>query len=141
MTMSKMDIATEFFHQCEGLKGRAGCEQYVAEGATFEAQAEPIADISTVLEYCDWMQGVGQGPLQGCGYEIVSSSFDESTSTAMFFGVFMGKHVGDGGPVAATGRQTTSHYVYAITVNDDDKVSHMVKIWNASWALHELGWA
>ena len=138
--MSKMDIATKFFHQCEGLAGRAGCEQYVADGARFEAQSEPIADVATILDYCDWMQGVGQGPLEGCSYEIVASSFDESTSTALFFGHFSGKHVGEGGPVPPTGKQTTSDYVYALTVNDDNKISHMVKIWNAPWALNELGW-
>ena len=87
------------------------------------------------------MQGIGQGPLPGCSYEIVSSSFDDSTDTALFFAVFNGQHTGPGGPVDPTGKQTASHYVYAITVNDDNKVSHMVKIWNAGWALKELGWA
>ena len=138
--MSKMDVATDFFHRCESLQGHAGCAQFVAEGATFEAQCEPIADVKTVLEYCDWMQAIGQGPLQGCEYRIVNSSFDEATSTALFFGVFSGKHVGEGGPVPPTGQQTDSHYVYAITVNDDNKVSHMVKIWNAPWAMTQLGW-
>lgn len=138
--MSKMDVATEFFHACEGLQGSAGCAQYVADEASFNAQSEPIADISTVLGYCDWMQGLGQGPLNGCSYIIVSSSFDEKTNTALFFGVFSGKHTSEGGPIAATGKATDTHYVYAITINDDDKVSHMVKIWNAPWALTELGW-
>lgn len=138
--MSKMGIATKFFHACEGLEGRAGCQQYVANGARFEAQSEPIADIETVLDYCDWMQGLGQGPLKGCGYTIITSSFDEDSNTALFFGTFTGKHVGEGGPVDATGKETSSHYVYAITINDENKVSRMVKIWNAPWALTELGW-
>jgi hypothetical protein len=138
--MSKIDIATEFFHACEGLKGSAGCADMVAEGASFEAQSEPIADIDTVLGYCDWMQAVGQGPLAGCQYEIVNSSFDEATSTAMFFGLFTATNGGEGGPVPPTGKSTKSHYVYTVTVNDDNKVSHMVKIWNAPWALTELGW-
>lgn len=61
--MSKMDVATEFFHACESLKGSAGCADMVADGASFQAQSEPIADIDTVFGYCDWMQAVGQGPL------------------------------------------------------------------------------
>lgn len=138
--MSKMDVATKFFHACEGLQGSAGCMQYVADGARFEAQSEPIADISSVLDYCDWMQGLGQGPLKNCSYKIINASFDEAANTALFFGTFTGKHTGEGGPVAATRKETSSHYVYTITVDDDDKGSHMVKIWNAPWALTELGW-
>jgi len=138
--MTKMNIATNFFHACEGLEGRLGCEKFVADGASFEAQSEPIAEISTVLDYCDWMQGLGNGPLAGCSYKVINSSFDASTSTALFFAVFTGKHVGDGGPVPPTGKQAASHYVYAITIDEDDKVSSMVKIWNAPWALKELGW-
>lgn len=138
--MSKMDVATKFFHACEGLKGGSGCADFVAEGASFEAQSEPISEIKTVLEYCDWMQAVGQGPLAGCQYEIVNSSFDEATNTALFFGIFVATNNGEGGPVPPTGKNTSSHYVYALTVDDDNKVSHMVKIWNAPWALNELGW-
>ena len=45
-SMSKMDVATKFFHACEGLEGRAGCAQYVADGASFEAQSEPVAELT-----------------------------------------------------------------------------------------------
>jgi hypothetical protein len=138
--MSKMQTATAFFHACEGLKGATGCAEYLADGATFSAQSEPIADIDTAVGYCDWMAAVGGGPLVGCSYDIHASSFDEATSTALFFATFTGTHTGDGGPVDPTGKTATTHYVYAITVNDDNKVSHLVKIWNAPWALGELGW-
>lgn len=40
-----------------------------------------------------------------------------------------------------TNKQTNSHYVYALTMDADDKVARMVKVWNASWTLRELGWA
>lgn len=53
--MSKLAIATKFFHACEELEGRSGCQQYVADGARFDAQSEPIADIATVLDYCVWV--------------------------------------------------------------------------------------
>jgi len=138
--MTKMDVATRFFHACEGLEGGAGCAAYVADGATFEAQSEPIAEIRTVLDYCDWMQAVGKGPLAGCHYDLVASSFDEEKNTALFYGVFYATHNGEGGPVEPTSKSTASHYVYVITLNEDNKVSHMVKVWNAPWALGELGW-
>ena len=139
--MSKMESATAFFHACDGLKGSEGCKEYLAEGATFTAQSEPLADIDTAAEYCDWMAGLGSGPLQGCSYEIHTASFDESRNIASFFASITGKHTGEGGPVDPTGKETISHYVYVITIDDDDKVSHLTKKWNAPWALRELGWA
>ena len=36
--------------------------------------------------------------------------------------------------------QPQSHYVYILTMNDNDKVKNMVKVWNAPWAMKELGW-
>jgi len=138
--MTDFDVATEFFHACEGLEGAEGCKKYVADGAEFEAQCEPLVGIASILDYCDWMAGVGKGPLKGCRYELHSSSFDAETNTALFFGTFNAKHVADGGPVPATMKETSSHYVYAIQMNDGGKIIKMTKIWNAPWALSELGW-
>jgi len=138
--MSAFDNATAFFHACESLEGAAGCAQYLADGATFSAQSEPLVDITTAAEYCDWMAGLGKGPLAGCRYELHNSGFDESTNTAIFFATFHGTHGGDGGPVAPTNQTTASHYVYTVDCNDDGKVTNMTKIWNAPWALRELGW-
>lgn len=139
--MSRMDVATKFFHACEGLEGSEGCAKYLADGATFEAQSEPLAEITTAAGYCDWMKALGQGPLAGCSYEINASCFDGDSSTALFFATFRGTHRGSGGPVEPTGKSTVSHYVYAITLDDEDKIVRMVKVWNAPWALRELGWS
>jgi hypothetical protein len=139
--MEAMQAATNFFHACEGLQGWAGCQQYVAEGAGFVAQSEPLADVNTVEAYCEWMAGLGAGPLNGCSYDIHASAFDEVNNTAVFFATFSGSHVGDGGPVPPTNKETNSHYVYVLKFDDDNKISRMTKIWNAPWALKELGWA
>lgn len=138
--MSAFETAAKFFHACETLQGWAGCKDYVADGASFTAQCEPLVDIPSVEGYCEWMAAVGSGPLQGCGYELRSSSFDESSRTALFFGTFTATHVGDGGPVEPTNQQTVTDYVYALTMNSAGKVEKMCKIWNAPWALKELGW-
>ncbi len=135
------ETATAFFHACEGLKGWDGCREFVASGASFTAQSEPVADLTTVEEYCDWMAGLGNGPLPGCSYDLHSAAWDEGSRTALFFATFNGVHTGDGGPVPATGKATQSHYVYAITVDEAGKVSAMTKIWNAPWAMREMGWA
>ena len=97
--MNKFEAATAFFHACEGLEGWEGCSKYVADGAKFTAQCEPLVDIETVEQYCEWMAGLGKGPLAGCHYNIDASSYDENTNTALFLGTFTGKHTSDGGVI------------------------------------------
>ena len=138
--MTPFETATAFFHACEGLEGWQGCQQYVADSAGFVAQSEPLTDITTVEGYCDWMAGTGQGPLKGCSYDLHAAAWDEDSNTALFFATFNAVHNGEGGPVPATGQATQSHYVYSVTIGADGKVSAMTKIWNAPWALRELGW-
>ena len=139
--MSAFENATSFFHACETAKGWAGCSEFVATDAPFVGQAEPLADIKTVQAYCEWMADFGKNVVPGCSYELHASVFDEANRTALFFATFTGTHTGDAGPVPPTNKQTNSHYVYALTMDADDKVASMVKIWNASYALRELGWA
>ena len=139
--MDAFETATAFFHACETSKGWQGCKEFVQEGAAFVAQSEPLVDVKTVADYCDWMAGLGNGPLLGASYKVHASSFDESTNTAIFVATFSGTHTGEGGPVPPTNQQTNTDYVYAIEMGSDGKVCAMRKIWNAPWALKELGWA
>ena len=138
--MQPFETARAFFDACESAKGWTGCAQYVADGATFSAQSEPLTDITTVEAYTEWMAGFVNGVAPVGDYEVHAAAYDDNTSTALFFATFSGTHTADGGPVPPTNKQTNSHYVYAITMNADGKVSHMVKTWNANWALAELGW-
>jgi hypothetical protein len=138
--MNSFATAAQFFHACESLQGWSGCRQYVAEGARFAAQSEPLVDVHTVEDYCEWMAGLGAGALAGCGYDLHNSAWDEASQTALFFATFNGKHVGEGGPVPPTGQETHSHYVYVLKMDADGKVANMTKVWNAPWALGELGW-
>jgi hypothetical protein len=138
--MTAFENAKKFFAACETPAGWEGCREYVADGATFTAQSEPLVEISTVEGYCDWMFGFGTVTTPGCSYDLHSSAYDEANRTAMFFATFNGKHTGEGGPVPPTNQETHSHYVYFLTMNEDDKVEKMVKVWNAPWAMKELGW-
>ena len=70
--MSAFENARKFFEACETPAGWEGCKEYVADGAPFNAQSEPLVDVTTM--------------------------------------------------------------------NNDDKVEKMVKVWNAPWAMKELGW-
>jgi hypothetical protein len=52
------DVAKKFFEACETGKGWEGCKEYCKTGATFSAQAEPLADTRSLQQYTDWMKGL-----------------------------------------------------------------------------------
>lgn len=138
--MNSFDVAIQFFEACEAPLGWEGCKQYLQEGALFSAQSEPLVEISSVQAYCDWMHGFGTVISPEGSYELHSSSYDESSNTAIFFATYHGKHTAEGGPVPPTNKETHTDYVYIIKMGDDSKVSEMTKVWNAPWAMKELGW-
>ncbi len=138
--MTAFENARKFFDACETSQGWEGCRQNVVDGATFEAQSEPLADIKSVQAYCDWMKAIGNVTLPGATYDVHASAFDDSTDTAIFVATFHGRHTGEGGPVPPTGQETHTDYVYALRMSGDNKVAGMRKVWNASWAMRELGW-
>ena len=99
-----------------------------------------MAELKTVKEYVDMWEGLGGVTLKGGGFEINASAFDEKNKTAIFFATYTGTHTGEGGPVPATNKTTSTHYVFVINMNDEGKVTNVIKVWNASWAMRELGW-
>ncbi len=139
--MNAYNNALTFFNACESLEGYEGCKTYMTENATFEAQAEPVADIKSLSEYVDWMRDLGKGPLKGCSYEINASALDADNNKVLVFATINGSHNGAGGPVEPTGKSTSTDFVYVLTMNNDDKVVHLTKVWNAGWAMKDLGWA
>src|SRR5687767_4269155 len=139
--MTAFENATEFFIACEAPEGWEGYKRYVAEGASFAAQSEPLTEIDTVEAYCEWMAGFEKVTAPGATYDLHTSAYDETTRTAVFFATYHAKHTGGGGPVPPTHKETHSHYVYFLTMNDENKVARMVKVWNAPWAMRELGWS
>ena len=138
--MTAFDNAQKFFTACETPLGWTGCQEYVEPGAGFEAQSEPLITIDTVEDYCNWMKDFGTITAAGATYELHAASYDEGARAATFFATYHATHVGEGGPVDPTNKSTQSHYVYVITMSDNDKVASMVKIWNAPWAMRDLGW-
>ena len=47
--------------------------------------------------------------------------------------------VARGATSSTRNKATNTHYVYVLTMNDEGKVEKMYKVWNAPWALKELG--
>jgi predicted ester cyclase len=138
--MSKMtDTASAFFDACETGKGWEVCAVWCTPNAGFSAQAEPLADVKTLKDYTDWMKGL-IAILPDGTYDLKSWGIDEVHHTVTAYAVFNGTHTGEGGPVPPTGKRVSSEYVYVMQFTGD-KISHMTKIWNASWALRQIGWA
>jgi len=132
------DTAAQFFDACESGKGWEGCERWCHPDASFSAQADSLAETTTLAAYCDWMRGL-LGPIPDGRYELKAMAVDEGRRTAVAFAVFHGTHSVDG-PVSATGETVATDYVYAMEF-DDERIRHMTKIWNDGHALKQLGWA
>jgi predicted ester cyclase len=132
------DVAHQFFDACEAGKGWAACKAFCKPDASFAAQAEPLTDVKTLQAYADWMQGLMKMMPDG-HYELKSFAVDARRNNVIAYAQFIGTHTGEGGP-PPTGKSTRSDYVYSMDF-DGDKIRHMTKIWNAGWALKELGWA
>jgi predicted ester cyclase len=131
-------IAREFFEACEAGKGWAACAAYCTPDASFAAQAEPLADVKTLRDYTEWMKALLTFMPDG-RYALKSFATDDSRRNVSAYAVFTATHSGEGGPLPPTGKSTSTDYVYVMEFQDD-KIRHMTKIWNAGWAMRELGW-
>jgi predicted ester cyclase len=132
-------VARQFFAACETGKGWQGCRPYCTPDASFSAQAEPLAEVKTLQQYCDWMQGL-LGFIPDGSYAVKSFATDAERGSVCAYGVFSGHHSGPGGPRPPTGKNVDTDYVYVMEF-EGDKIRHMTKIWNAGWAMRQLGWA
>jgi ketosteroid isomerase-like protein len=132
------ETAQAFFEACEAGKGWGVCRAYCSPHATFAAQAEPLADVKTLEQYTDWMQGL-MTVLTDATYEVKSFATDAARNNVCAYGVFKGTHLA-GGPCPPTGKTVSTDYVYVMQF-DDGRIVHMTKIWHAGLALKALGWA
>jgi predicted ester cyclase len=138
--MSTMtETALKFFEACEAGKGWAVCSAWCTPDASFSAQAEPLAEIRSLRTYTDWMQGL-LGFMPDGRYELRSFAVDEQRQNVCAYGVFLATHTGLGGPLPPTGKSTRTDYVYVMEF-ENGRIRHMTKIWNAGWAMRELGWS
>ena len=133
------EAALNFFESCEQGKGWDECKNYCTANASFSAQAEPLDEVQSLEQYAEWMKGL-LTIMPDAGYEIKSFALDDERKNVSVYAVFSGTHTEEGGPLPPTGKETKSDYVYVMEF-DGDKIRHMTKIWNAPWAMKELGWA
>ena len=138
-TTSITATAMAFFDAVDTGQGWEACSAYCHPDATFEAQAEPLAEITTLPDYAEWMKGMMSVVPDG-HYEMKSFATDLERQNVAAYAVFHATHTGEGGPVPPTGKSTSSDYVYVMEF-DDGKIRQMTKIWNSGMALKDLGWA
>lgn len=139
MSNSMEQTARTFFKACEDGKGWEVCAQYCHPGASFSAQAEPLAGVTTLEGYVEWAKGL-YTLMPDASYELKACGVDNERNAVLFSSVFSGTHTGEGGPVPPTGKSTKTDYVYVMTF-EGDKIRHMTKIWHAGLAMKDLGWA
>jgi predicted ester cyclase len=137
-TATIAETAKAFFDACDTGKGWEACSAYCHPDATFEAQAEPLADVHTLKDYAEWMKALF-GFVPDGRYEMKSFATDHERNNVCAYAVFSGTHTGPGGPMDPTGKSTSTDYVYVMQF-EGGKISHMTKIWNAGHAMRELGW-
>jgi predicted ester cyclase len=131
-------IAEDFFVACEAGRGWDACKAYCTPEATFAAQAEPLAGVTTLAQYTEWMKSL-LTILPDGSYEVKSFATDAKRNNVAAYSVFLGTHTGRGGPCDPTGKSTRTDYVYVMQFNNN-KICHMTKIWHAGQAMKELGW-
>jgi len=133
------DTAAAFFEACESGQGWATCAQYCHPDATFSAQSEALTGVTSIEAYADWMQGLHTF-MSDVSYEVKGFGTDTDRNCVVAYAVFSGTHTGEGGPLPATGKRTTSDYAYALQF-EGDKIAHLTKVWHSGMAMQELGWA
>ena len=132
------DAAASFFEAVDTGQGWSACQHYCSPDATFSAQAEPLADVTTVKEYAEWMRGI-VALMPDATYDLKSIAVDEERDNVAIYAVFQGTHTGDGGPVPPTGKSMSTDYVYVMQF-EHGVITHMTKIWHSGLALQALGW-
>lgn len=138
MSNSIEQTARDFFESCESGKGWEVCATYCTPNASFSAQAEALAEITTLEAYTGWTKSLFQF-MPDARYELKSWAVDAERNNVSAYAVFSATHTGPGGPCPPTGKSVDTDYVYVMFF-EGDKISHMTKIWNSGFALQELGW-
>jgi predicted ester cyclase len=118
---------------CEYIRVKCRVNSDSEMGRFFRSQCRSLQ------AYTEWMKGLLTFMPDG-RYVVKSFATDGERKSVCAYGVFSATHTGEGGPCPPTGKSTSTDYVYVMEF-DGDKIRHMTKIWNAGWAMRELGWA
>ncbi len=91
MSHSMEQTAKGFFEACEAGKGWQACAPYCKPDASFSAQAEPLAGITTLDAYADWMKAL-VGFMPDARYDLKSWAVDSERNNVSAYAVFSATH-------------------------------------------------
>ena len=131
--------ARAFFDTCNSGQGWEACRRWCHDDATFSAQADALADVTTLQGYAEWMKNL-VGLLPDARYTLMAFATDPERHSVVAAAVINATHTGQGGPVSPTGRKLAADYVYVMEF-DGDRIRHVTKVWNDAHSLRSLGWA
>jgi hypothetical protein len=131
-------VAKQFFEACETGEGLGGMPSPLHTQCELLGPSRAAGRNSNPPGIADWMKGLLSFMPDG-HYAVKSFATNDDRNSVCAYGVFSATHTGQGGPCPPTGKSTTTDYVYVMDFAGD-KIRHMTKIWNAGWAMKELGW-
>ena len=135
----KIDVDTILAGSSDLFEVREAADEIFLDSQELTAQADALAEVTTLEGYTEWMKGL-LTPIPDGRYELTAFAADAERGTVVATAVFHGTQSGPGGPVAPTGKTVASDYAYVMTF-EGDRIRHMTKIWNDVPALRQLGWA
>ena len=121
--MDTLTVARAFFDACDFGKGWDGCKQFCHQDASFETEAETLAEINTLDTYCDWMVEALAMFDATVEVEVKSEAYDVKKDIALIYAEIRGNVIIGPEPMFMK-----TDYVYAINFNGK-KISHVTKIW------------
>tara|TARA_B110000967_G_C18840489_1_gene539105 strand:- start:1018 stop:1455 length:438 start_codon:yes stop_codon:yes gene_type:complete len=121
--MDTLTTARAFFDACEYGKGWSECERYCHPDATFETEAEILANVDTMEIYCDWMVDALAMFDENVEIEIKAEAHDQTRDIVLIYAEIRGNVIIGPAPMFAK-----TDYVYAIKFNDE-KIRHISKVW------------
>jgi len=86
--------------------------------------------MKTLHEYTDWMKGIIEGVAPDGAWKLISHTSNDKQ--VVYCATFSGTHTKDGGPVKPSepAKKMICDYTYIIDFNDQNKIVHMIKIWD-----------
>ena len=121
--MDNLTTAGAFFEACDYGKGWSGCKSYCHYDASFETEAETLAEIDTLDTYCDWMVEALAMFDETVEIEVRSEAYDVKKDIALIYAEIRGNVI-----IGPELMFMKTDYVYAINFNGE-KISHITKIW------------